>query len=184
MRLLSSRLETAEGLLDRRLEIAKQRRAEVGFVKDILSSSNRTSHILTPHTPIPFPLAREGAVIITIVRPKLINIVSPLPSKAANLHQSLLALHTQIAPLDYTPSSSPAAHAALPGSGHTKAWEMGRQAYLNWAVGKMVSSTGASGSGGETGAGGVGERMEGLGEEMSGMGGGQGMEKLARAVGA
>ena len=40
-RLLSYRLALAEKQMDRRLDIAKQRNAQVGFVKEILSSSNR-----------------------------------------------------------------------------------------------------------------------------------------------
>ena len=38
-RLLAQRLILSEQALDRRLEIAKQRRAEVGFVKEVLASS-------------------------------------------------------------------------------------------------------------------------------------------------
>ena len=42
MRFLSQRLEIADNSLVRRLAIAKQRKSEVGFVKQVLSSSNRT----------------------------------------------------------------------------------------------------------------------------------------------
>lgn len=83
-------------------------------------------------------------------------------------------MHQTLSPLDIPPwpSTIPA------GSGtHTKAWELGRHAYLNWAVGKMVSGSGnASGQ--------EGEKMEGLEEEMQSMGGGEGMERLAKAIGA
>ena len=46
----------------------------------------------------------------------------------------------------------------------------------------MVAATGGGSGQGE--AGGAGDRMEGMEEEMKGMGGGEGMEKLARVVGA
>lgn len=60
------------------------------------------------------------------------------------------------------------------GSGDkTKAWELGRNAYLNWAVGKMVA--------GNTDGSSNGERSEGLEMEP---GKGKGIEVLARAVGA
>jgi kinetochore protein Mis12/MTW1 len=39
-RLLSYRLALAEKQMDRRLAIAKQRKAEVGFVKEVLSAAN------------------------------------------------------------------------------------------------------------------------------------------------
>ncbi len=102
--------------------------------------------------------------------------VSPLPPKAASLQQTLSSLHTTISPLDIqTPASLP----QMTGTGgHTKAWDLGRQAYLNWAVGKMVSA-----SGGASDVPG-GDKMEGLEEVMVGMRGGEGMEKLAKAAGA
>jgi len=40
-RFVSIKLAKAEAALDRRLEIAKQRKAEVGFVKEVLASSDR-----------------------------------------------------------------------------------------------------------------------------------------------
>lgn len=49
-RLVSQRLEQAEKALERRLQIAKQRKAEVGFVKDVLSASGRKSQ-LASYTP-------------------------------------------------------------------------------------------------------------------------------------
>lgn len=42
-RLLSYRLALAEKQVDRRLAVARQRKTEVGFVKDVLTASNRTS---------------------------------------------------------------------------------------------------------------------------------------------
>ena len=55
---------------------------------------------------------------------------------------------------------------------HTKAWELGRRAYLNWAVGKMISSSVPLTEGGS-------DKMEGIEEEMTRMGGGVGMDILA-----
>jgi kinetochore protein Mis12/MTW1 len=42
-RLLSYRLALAEKQMDQRLDLARQRNAQVGFVKEILASSNRKS---------------------------------------------------------------------------------------------------------------------------------------------
>ena len=42
MRYLSQQLERAEKVLDRRLDIARQRKGEVGFVGEALESANRT----------------------------------------------------------------------------------------------------------------------------------------------
>jgi len=159
MRLLSQRLETAERHLDRRLEIAKQRKAEVGFVKEVLSSSGCTS-------------VSPAKLVHSDINPP----VSPLPPKAAALQETLTNLHQTLSPLDIPPPTSSSVPTA---GGHTKAWELGRRAYLNWAVGKMVSGSGAGQA-----EGGAGDRMEGVEEEMRGMGGREGMEKLAKAVGA
>jgi kinetochore protein Mis12/MTW1 len=41
MRYLSQQLESAEKALDRRLEIARQRKAEVGFIQEVLAGANR-----------------------------------------------------------------------------------------------------------------------------------------------
>ena len=44
MRLVDSKLETAENILDRRLNIARQRKQEVGFVREVLASSGCKHH--------------------------------------------------------------------------------------------------------------------------------------------
>ena len=159
MRLLSQRLESAESHLDRRLEIFKQRKAEVGFIKAILSSSGRMSptrpSLASSHHATP---------------------VSPLPPKAAKLQSTLTDLHHILSPLDIPVPANIAV-----ATGNTKAWEMGRKAYLHWAVGKMVPGS-ATGAEMETGAFGYGEKMDGLEEQMNAMGGGAGMEKLVRAM--
>lgn len=100
--------------------------------------------------------------------------VSPLDEKASNALAGLTALHTLVAPMDPYPISSPAhlAPAPAPGSG-AKAWEMGRQAYLNWAVGKLVP--GAAGNAGD-------ELLEGLECDMRAAGGVEGVEKLHGAA--
>lgn len=58
-----------------------------------------------------------------------------------------------------------------PGSG-AKAWEMGRQAYLNWAVGKLVPPP----AGGD-------EVFDGLERDMRAAGGAEGVERLHGAAG-
>lgn len=42
-RYLCQQLETAEKALDRRLDIAKQRKAEVGFIQELLTASDSES---------------------------------------------------------------------------------------------------------------------------------------------
>jgi hypothetical protein len=54
-RYLSSHLEKAEEILDRRLAIARQRKAEVGFVKEILTTAG-CEYLCTTHTHV-IPLA-------------------------------------------------------------------------------------------------------------------------------
>jgi kinetochore protein Mis12/MTW1 len=68
----------------------------------------------------------------------------------------------------------------------TKAWELGRQAYLNWAVGKMVHPESAVAAGGGPGSGpgaNSEERMEGIEREMAGVGDKEAIEAMGRAAG-
>ncbi|KAK4689348.1 kinetochore protein Mis12/MTW1, partial [Tremellales sp. Uapishka_1] len=110
-RLLAQKLELAETQLDKRLEIAKQRKAEVGFVKQIIENSG----------------------------------VSPLPTHAVQISQTLSTLHATLQPMQLDPPATTLTPLPIAGAGdRVKAWELGRQAYLNWAVGKVASATGTS----------------------------------------
>ncbi|WVR00321.1 hypothetical protein IAU59_007464 [Kwoniella sp. CBS 9459] len=130
-RLLAQKLNEAERVTDRRLEIAKQRRAEVGFVKEIIESAG----------------------------------LSPLTVPSEQLLPTIKALHEALQPLEpISLSGSTSFSASGVGSGfgasieggfkgsgsggggggagnHAKAWEMGRAAYLNWALNKIVRPT-------------------------------------------
>ncbi|WRT70393.1 uncharacterized protein IL334_007391 [Kwoniella shivajii] len=115
-RLLAQKLELAEKKLDKRLAIAKQRKNEVGFLKEIIDSAG----------------------------------LNPLPKPSSQLLPTLISLHTSLQPLEpISPTMPNFTSAAGPGAGigeHTKAWELGRAAYLNWALNKVIppSSTSAS----------------------------------------
>lgn len=148
-RLLSYRLALAEKQIDRRLAIARQRKAEVGFVKEVLAASNCK--------PAPY---------IKRLRRQTDDAVLPLPPKAQQVRSALSALHEKVASLD-TPT--PVDTTLPPG---TKAWEMGRQAYLNWAVGTMIQAEGRD------------ETMDAAEEAMERGGGQEGLDKLSKAVGA
>ncbi|RSH91685.1 hypothetical protein EHS25_009054 [Saitozyma podzolica] len=145
-RYLSQQFEVAEKTLDRRLEIAKQRKAEVGFVHEVIQSAGLT----------------------------------PLPQTAETLRSSLSQLFTSLEVMEIPIPSIPQ---SAPG---TKAWELGRQAYLNWAVGKMVHPESAVAAGGGPGSGPGAkseERMEGIEREMAGVGDKEAMEAMGRAAG-
>ncbi|OCF39627.1 hypothetical protein I317_06592 [Kwoniella heveanensis CBS 569] len=116
-RLLAQKLDEAERALDRRVEIAKQRRAEVGFVQEIFESAGMS----TPSQP------------------------------STQLLPTIKALHDSLQPLEPISLSGSTSAAFIPPPGtftstgtgtdnakHTKAWEMGRAAYLNWALNKIV----------------------------------------------
>lgn len=90
---------------------------------------------------------------------------------------SLKSLQTSLEPLSALPPNIPASAPAPRGDG-AKAWELGRQAYLNWAVGKAV---GAQHGAGAAGAGDGIDQMERMMVDHSGS---DGMEKLARSIGA
>ncbi|KAK8853079.1 hypothetical protein IAR55_003780 [Kwoniella newhampshirensis] len=153
-RLLSQRLEIAEKKLDRRIEIAKQRKAEVGFVKEVIDSAG----------------------------------LSPLHTPSSQILQTLTSLHTALSPLDtmvttLPPQPSPGPGGSAGGS-HTKAWEMGRAAYLNWALGKMVPSNPSVTIGGST-AGGEGAhegKMESIEKSIEEVGGVEGVEAVVRSL--
>ncbi|OCF32175.1 hypothetical protein I316_06089 [Kwoniella heveanensis BCC8398] len=116
-RLLAQKLDEAERALDRRVEIAKQRRAEVGFVQEIIESAG----------------------------------MSTLSQPSTQLLPTIKALHDSLQPLEPISLSGSTSAAFIPPPGtftstgtgtdnakHTKAWEMGRAAYLNWALNKIV----------------------------------------------
>lgn len=100
--------------------------------------------------------------------------VHPLPPRAEGITDSLTHLHALVSNMDM-PTSLPTTPTPAQG---TKAWELGRQAYLNWAVGKMLHPTGNAGN--SAGDGGLTD-AESL---MESQGGAEGMERLGRLVGA
>jgi kinetochore protein Mis12/MTW1 len=101
--------------------------------------------------------------------------VSPLPETATAISQALLALHTQLSPLE---PHRPNPDQPLPQG--TKAWEMGRQAYLNWAMSKDLPGSTVSGTQGASGGG--DETIEGVEREMRAAGGFEGMDRLGEVV--
>ena len=60
----------------------------------------------------------------------------------------------------------------LPKPSGKRAWEMGRNAYLNWAVGKMIHPESKD------------DTLEAAEDLMEQGGGQEGLDKLTRAVGA
>jgi kinetochore protein Mis12/MTW1 len=88
------------------------------------------------------------------------------PAKAQQIVTSLEALHQTVTSLETLP---PTETRIPPGA---KAWEMGRHAYLNWAVGKMIHP----GSKEDT--------LEAAENLMEQSGGQTGIDKLSRAIGA
>lgn len=115
-RLVRQRLVLAEAALDRRLEVAGRRRAEVGFVRDAVVDAGR-----------------EFAVTDDVLMP-----VAPLPDKVAAFVSALSELHGKIDTLDI-----PRRSGVAPDTGGS--WETGRQAYLSWAVGKALAGDTESG---------------------------------------
>lgn len=98
--------------------------------------------------------------------------------------KSLNKLHGVISPLN---ASAPAV--ALQGTG-TKAWELGRQAYLNWAVGKMLSQAASSGGNASEAAaqpphaGTAEDRVETVEAELQQVGNPEDLEAVKKAVGS
>ena len=66
-RFVSIKLAKAEAALDRRLEIAKQRKAEVGFVKEVLASSDRELWYYFPHRPLARYFQLRRLLFVTFV---------------------------------------------------------------------------------------------------------------------
>ncbi|WVW85974.1 hypothetical protein I302_108012 [Kwoniella bestiolae CBS 10118] len=113
-RLLAHKLDLAEKKLDQRLNIARQRKAEVGFIKEIIDSAG----------------------------------LNPLNKPAQQLLPTLLSLHESLKPLEPIPLSTPTSTAGKQSiNTHTKAWELGRSAYLNWALTKSLPSDISGGEG-------------------------------------
>ncbi|WVQ72976.1 hypothetical protein IAR50_002539 [Cryptococcus sp. DSM 104548] len=164
-RKLSMQLEVANKKLDKRLDTLRQREAHVGFVKEVVETSG----------------------------------LNPLPQNTSHLTHTLSSLHTSLLPLESIPiptSASAPGPSHGPGSGigagsgsdeHTKAWELGRAAYLNWAMGKMVPGASPASVSGEgqvaaTGAGEGGDKLEAIERGIEQVGGKEGMDVLAESV--
>ncbi|WWC64397.1 uncharacterized protein I303_107007 [Kwoniella dejecticola CBS 10117] len=128
-RLLAQKLEMAEKKLDHKLSIARQRKAEVGFIKEIIDTAGLN--------PLPKPTAQLLPILSTLQ-----NALQPLEP---------LSLNTNL------PIQLRGAKGSAPGGGgkHTKAWELGRSAYLNWALNKALPSVSSTNEGGSA-AGAVG----------------------------
>jgi kinetochore protein Mis12/MTW1 len=92
--------------------------------------------------------------------------VTPLPPKAQSIVSSLEGLHHNITSLEGLP---PTETKIPPG---TKAWEMGRHAYLNWAVGKSIHPDSKD------------DTLVSAESLMEQGGGQEGLDKLSRALGA
>ena len=58
MRYLSQQLERAEKILDRRLDIARQRKDEVGFIGETLTAANRASPVPSSFPFCPYSASR------------------------------------------------------------------------------------------------------------------------------
>ncbi|KAK6909605.1 hypothetical protein I203_103626 [Kwoniella mangroviensis CBS 8507] len=122
-RLLAHKLDLAEEKLDRRINIAKQRKAEVGFIKQVIDSAGLNS----------------------------------LDTPAQQFLPTLLSLQESLKPLEPSSSTIGTGMKITPNQ-HTKAWELGRSAYLNWALGKVILNT-TSSSTIQSGEGGGGDKL-------------------------
>lgn len=93
--------------------------------------------------------------------------------------RSLGQLHTTVSPMSLEPPSVPVGR----GNG-TKAWELGRQAYLNWAVGKMLSqASGTTADPINAQAGTVDDRIDAVEAELGQVGNPEDVEAAMKAVG-
>lgn len=113
--------------------------------------------------------------------------VHPLGPKSSSLKTSLLSLQSLLATMeDPHPSLQPTSTTGA-NPGNLKAWEMGRQAYLSWAVGRAVGQyqAGDTGTGVGGGASGVGatDEMGDVGREIENVGGVEGVEGIMKAIG-
>ena len=88
------------------------------------------------------------------------------------MHRSMQSLHQTIEPIEL---HVPAAPIQAVSGQDTKAWELGRQAYLNWAVGKLTSGTQVGGGSNEE----IIERVE---TTMGESGGNEGIDRLYQAL--
>jgi kinetochore protein Mis12/MTW1 len=113
-------------------------------VKDVVDTAGRTFIFLTA-------LVANGVS------------VAPLPQTAADIARTLRNLHAKLDTIDPGPPVPPAPVAA---GTHAQAWELGRQAYLNWATQKLVSST----------------KVEGGPEQLDEIPAGQDVEALAAGL--
>ncbi|ORX40751.1 hypothetical protein BD324DRAFT_611948 [Kockovaella imperatae] len=112
--------------------------------------------------------------------------LSPLPEKTEQIVKFLSSLHDTLQPLTDEPLQSK----AQPTGSNTKAWEMGRQAYLQWAVNRVTSDDKASLSKSTTNLGastmsvrdgGGGGSVDSVSEMMQ-RSDQEGLEKLTRAM--
>ncbi|WWC91543.1 uncharacterized protein L201_006489 [Kwoniella dendrophila CBS 6074] len=114
-RLLSSKLELAEKKITHKLNIAKQRKNEVGFIKELINSSDLN------------PLPKPTQQLIPILN-SLNSSLKPLEPISTNiLLDANINMNLNIDKQQITTNQ------------HTKAWELGRSAYLNWALNKIVN---------------------------------------------
>ncbi|WVO12442.1 hypothetical protein L204_100041 [Cryptococcus depauperatus] len=105
--------------------------------------------------------------------------LQPLPIRASQIQQTLSSLQTSLPSTDALDLPIPAS-SVLPHAGeHTKAWELGRAAYLNWALGKVVPPRADRMVGGD---GGAEEKLEAIEKAIQNQGGREGIEILARKV--
>ncbi|OXG15788.1 kinetochore protein Mis12/MTW1 [Cryptococcus neoformans Tu259-1] len=105
--------------------------------------------------------------------------LNPLPTRAAQLQTTLTSLQSALTPLDIIPI--PTSTGFPPSSGeHTKAWELGRTAYLNWALGKMLPP--GERGGGVVGESGDAERLERIEQEIEEIGPRDGMEIITGSL--
>lgn len=102
--------------------------------------------------------------------------MSPLQPNGQKILSSLTALHTNLSPLEVPQVSQISVSTATQRTSHTKAWELGRQAYLNWAVGKMVGREQGVKDEGKDNA------LEAVESEMSSQGGAEGLDRLSRSI--
>lgn len=160
------RLALAEAELDRRLEIAAHRRAQVGFVRDAVADAG--CEFLSPRA-----------------EPHLTNSVAPLPEKASNIASTLTTMHTHLDALD-TPLPRAGDLAATP-STEGNAWEAGRQAYNAWSLPRALDLAGGGAAAATVAASRPGEMTaDRLGEaerEVAGVGSADDVEALGKAVG-
>ncbi|WWC71839.1 uncharacterized protein I206_105798 [Kwoniella pini CBS 10737] len=107
-RLLAQKLDLAEKKLNYKLNIAKQRKSEIGFIKEIIDQAG----------------------------------LNPLPKPTLQLIPILKSLSNSLKPLEpiYSLNNQNQKNIGIVTGENTKAWELGRSAYLNWAINKSLNS--------------------------------------------